>query len=277
MVKWLPRQKCWHPLLTGRIKIPEKISKHALINPDARLGEGVEVGPFAIIERNVTIGDGTRVDAKVHIKPYTKIGKNCRIFNSAVVGEIPQDLKFSGEKTELVIGDNTRIREFCTLNRGTSAGGQTKIGTDCLLMAYVHVAHDCVIGDNCILANGVQLGGHVEIGRYVTIGGMTPIHQFCKIGDHAFIGGGFRVVQDVPPYILAMGEPLKYAGLNAVGLRRRKFSEDIRTKMKKSYQMIFQSELNRSQAVKQIQKDFNSTPEINAIIDFIENSNRGLI
>ena len=254
-----------------------KIHSTSIIHKNTVIGSNVEIGPYCIIDENVVIGSDTKIFSYVHILPNTKIGKNNIFHQGSIVGGIPQDLKYDNEYSELIIGDNNTIREYCTLNRGTEASGKTVIGNNCLLMAYVHVAHDCIIEDKVILANGVQLGGHVEIGSYVTIGGMTPIRQFCKIGDHAFIGGGFRVVQDVPPYILAMGEPLKYAGLNAVGLRRRKFSADIRTKMKKSYQMIFQSELNRNQAVKQIQKDFNSTPEINAIINFIENSARGLI
>ena len=277
MINWLRKQKCWHPLLIGETDISENISPTALIDPSAQLGNNVRVGPYSIIEKNVTIGKDTWVDAHVHIKPFARIGKECKIFHGAVVGEIPQDKKFSGEKSELFIGDSTTIREFCTLNRGTKATGFSKIGSNCLLMAYVHVAHDCIIGDHSILANGVQLGGHVEIGIHVTIGGMTPVHQFCKIGDYSFIGGGYRIVQDVPPYILAMGEPLKFSGLNSIGLRRKNFSPDIRKQMKRAYQLIYQSDLNRSQAVSQIKKDFNSTPEIKQIVDFIENSNRGLV
>jgi len=193
------------------------------------------------------------------------------------VGEIPQDLKFDGEKSELIIGHSTTIREFCTLNRGTKESGKSEIGNHCLLMAYVHIAHDCVIGDHSILANGVQLGGHVEIGKYVTIGGMTPVHQFCKIGDFSFIGGGFRIVQDVPPFILAMGDPLKFSGLNSVGLRRNNFAPEVRKQIKQAYHFIYQSEMNRSQAVSQIKSAFNAIPEINQIIEFINNSDRGLV
>ena len=241
------------------------------------MGENVHVGPFVIIEKNVNIGDNTWIDAHVHIKSYTKIGKNCKIFNGSVLGEIPQDLKFKGEFSELIISDSTTIREFCTLNRGTKDLGKSKIGNNCLLMAYVHVAHDCIIGNNSILANGVQLGGHVEIGNNVTIGGMTPVHQFCKIGDYSFIGGGYRLVQDVPPFILAMGEPLKYSGLNSVGLRRNNFNSSVRKQIKQAYNFIYKSKLNRSQAVSQIQKELDSTPEVNQILDFIEKSDRGLV
>ncbi len=237
----------------------------------------MSIGHFVIIEENVTIGDDTWIDANSHIKSYTAIGKRCKIFNGAVVGEIPQDLKFEGEKTKLIIGNNTTIREFCTLNRGTKDSGVTKIGNNCLLMAYVHVAHDCIIGDNSILANGVQLGGHVEIGNNTTIGGMTPVHQFCKIGDFAFIGGGLRIVQDVPPFILAMGEPLKFSGLNTVGLRRNNFSSEVRNNIKKAYSIIYKSEMNRTQALTAIKKMFKKVSEIDQIINFINNSSRGLI
>tara|TARA_B100001250_G_scaffold15990_1_gene13871 strand:- start:1180 stop:1893 length:714 start_codon:yes stop_codon:yes gene_type:complete len=237
----------------------------------------VYIGHFVIIEENVTIGDDTWIDANSHIKSYTTIGEKCKIFNGAVVGEIPQDLKFKGEKSKLIIGNNTTVREFCTLNRGTQDSGVTKIGNNCLLMAYVHVAHDCIIGDNSILANGVQLGGHVEIGNNATIGGMTPVHQFCKIGDFAFIGGGLRIVQDVPPFILAMGEPLKFSGLNTIGLRRNNFSSELRNNIKKAYSFIYKSEMNRTQALTAIKKIFKKVPEIDQIINFINNSSRGLI
>ena len=263
--------------MIGETDITERISPTALIDPSVKLGEDVYVGPYAIIEKNVTISNGTWIDAHAHIKPFTTIGENCRIFHGAVVGEIPQDLKFEGEKSELIIGESTTIREFCTLNRGTKDKGKSEIGRHCLLMAYVHVAHDCVIGDYSILANGVQLGGHVEIGKYVTIGGMTPVHQFCKIGNYSFIGGGLRIVQDVPPYILAMGEPLRFRGLNSVGLQRKNFSPGTRKQIKQAYKFIYQSDLNRSQAVSQIQKQFNNVSAINSIIDFLENSDRGLI
>ena len=263
--------------MIGESDITEGISPTALIDPSARIGEGVYVGPYAIIEKNVLISNGTWIDAHAHIKPFTTIGKNCKIFHGAVLGEIPQELKFEGEKSELIIGESTTIREFCTLNRGTKDKGKSEVGSHCLLMAYVHVAHDCGIGDHSILANGVQLGGHVEIGNNVTIGGMTPVHQFCKIGDYSFIGGGLRIVQDIPPYILAMGEPLKYSGLNTIGLRRKKFPTKERKQIKEAYGFIYNSDLNRGQAVLQIQKEFKDVPVINSIVDFIENSHRGLI
>ena len=253
------------------------IHPSAIIDPKAEIGENVKVGPFVIIENDVVIGDGTEIKSSAVIKSGARIGKECRIFQSAVISEIPQDLKFSGEKTLLEIGDRTIVREFCTLNRGTSELGKSSIGNDCLLMAYVHVAHDCVIGDKTILANGVQLAGHVSIGYHVTIGGMTPIHQFCNVGDHAFVGGGYRVVQDVPPYILASGEPLKFAGVNNVGLRRRGFSSESRMNIKRIYKQIFYSAMNMSESIKEIKSNIEQTEEVKIILNFIENSNRGLI
>jgi len=253
------------------------IHPSAIIDPKAQIGENVKIGPFVIIENDVVIGDGTEIKSSAVIKSGARIGKECRIFQSAIISEIPQDLKFSGEKTLLEIGDRTTVREFCTLNRGTSELGKSSIGNDCLLMAYVHVAHDCVIGDKTILANGVQLAGHVSIGYHVTIGGMTPIHQFCNVGDHAFVGGGYRVVQDVPPYILASGEPLKFAGVNNVGLRRRGFSSESRMNIKRVYKQIFYSAMNMSESIKEIKSNIEQTEEVKIILNFIENSNRGLI
>lgn len=253
------------------------IHPSAIIDPKAQIGENVKIGPFVIIENDVVIGDGTEIKSSAVIKSGARIGKECRIFQSSVISEIPQDLKFSGEKTLLEIGDRTTIREFCTLNRGTLELGKSSIGNDCLLMAYVHVAHDCIVGDKTILANGVQLAGHVSIGYHVTIGGMTPIHQFCNIGDHAFVGGGYRVVQDVPPYILATGEPLKFAGVNNVGLRRRGFSSESRMNIKRVYKQIFYSVMNMSESIKSIESNIEQTEEVKIILNFIENSNRGLI
>lgn len=195
-----------------------------------------------------------------------------------MIGEIPQDLKFGGEKSELIIGNNTTVREFCTLNRGTFESKKTEIGSDVLLMAYVHIAHDCKVGNNVILANGVQLGGHVHIGNHAIIGGMTPIHQFCKVGEHVMVGGGFRVVKDIPPFILAAGEPLKYNGLNSIGLRRRGFSSKVRKLIKETYKTIYHSDLNISSAIKKIKETIDiSVPEVQTIISFIEKSDRGLV
>ena len=253
------------------------IHSTAIVDKDASLGKNVEVGPFSIIEKNVQIDDDTKIGSNVLIKNFTHIGKSCDIFNGAVIGEIPMDLKFEGEDSKIVIGDNTTIREFCTLHRGTKDRGVTKIGSNCLLMSYAHVAHDVVIGDNVIISISVNIAGHAEIDDYAIIGGCTPIHQFCKIGKYAFIGGGRVILQDVPPYILATGEPLKYAGINSVGLRRKNFNSDIIKTIKRAYSLIYQSKLNLSQAVEEIEQNFNLTGEVSEILDFIKRSDRGLI
>ena len=249
----------------------------SVISKKAKIGSNVSIGPYCIIEDNVVIGNNTKIDSHTIIKKYTEIGKNCNIFSHCVIGEIPQDKKYNGEKSKLIIGDNNTIREFCTLNRGTKESGFTKIGNNCLFMAYVHVAHDCNLKNDIILANGVQLGGHVTIDNYSIIGGMTPVHQFCKIGMHSFVGGGLRVVQDIPPYIIANGEPLKFSGINILGLRRRKFSSDERDNIKKAYRLIYNSNYNISQAVEKIKNTFNMNDSIQDIIDFVNSSTRGLI
>ena len=202
---------------------------------------------------------------------------DCEVFNGAVIGEIPMDLKFNGEDSKLIIGDRTIVREFCTLHRGTKESGITKIGSDCLIMSYGHVAHDVVIGNNVIISISVNIAGHAEIDDFAIIGGCTPVHQFCKIGKHAFVGGGRLVLKDVPPYILATSEPLKYSGINSVGLRRRKFSLESRTLIKKAYHLIYRSDLNVSQAVKKIKSDLIQKDEIKTILNFIDKSDRGLI
>ena len=254
-----------------------EIDKTSIVNKNAKIAEGVEIGAYCIVGENVTIGKNTKILPYVQILPGTVIGENNIIHQGSIIGGDPQDLKYSGEETSLIIGDNNNIREFCTLNRGTDNSLQTKIGSNCLLMAYVHVAHDCIINNSVILANGVQLGGHCEIGYHAIVGGMTPVHQFCKVGDHAFIGGGRLILQDVPPYVLANGEPLKYSGINSVGLRRRNFNTKTRKLIKKAYKLIYFSKLNRTQSIKEIKNNFELIPEIQLILKFIENSDRGLI
>ena len=254
-----------------------KIHNTSIIDKDAKIGNNVEIGPFCIIEKNVTIGDNTRILPYVHIHENTQIGKNNTIHQGSVLGGNPQDLKFHNEYSELIIGDNNTIREYCTLNRGTEASGKTTVGSNCLLMAYVHVAHDCIVQDKVILANGVQLGGHSEVHFHATVGGMSPVHQFCKVGQHAFIGGGRVALQDVPPFILANGEPLKYAGINSIGLRRRNFDVETRNLIKKTYKIIYFSKFNRSQAIEEIKNSLKMTDEVKLIIKFIESSDRGLI
>jgi len=225
----------------------------------------------------VVLGKGCQVGNHVSLLSGTRIGNECKILHGAIIGEIPQDLKFEGEDSTVEIGDGVTIREYVTVNRGTKALGTTRIGRDSLLMAYVHVPHDCQIGENVIIANGVQMAGHVIIDDWANISGLVPIHQFCRIGEHAFVAGGYRVVQDIPPYILAAGEPLEFSGINLVGLRRRGFSAETRGIIKKAYQIIYRSSLNTSEALKKIKADLPSTDEIEEIVTFVENSDRGIL
>lgn len=241
------------------------------------MGDNVKIGPYSIIGSNVSIGDNTVIGNHVTICDNTLLGKDCNIFHSSVIGEIPQDLKFKGEKTDTVIGERTTIREFVTINRGTSALGKTEIGSDCLLMAYVHVAHDCIIGNNVIMSNMATLGGHVSIGDWVSLGGGVLVHQFCRIGAHAFIGGGFRVVQDVPPFILGAEEPLTFQGINRIGLKRKGYSAEDRKSIKNIYHIFFRSRLNRQDALSKIKSDFSPSHYRDQIIDFISYSDRGII
>ena len=254
------------------------IHQTALVASSAKIGSNVEIGPFSIVEDNTEIGENTKIASHVLIAYGTRLGNECKVHKGAVVGSIPQDLKFMDEDSTLVIGDRTVIREFCTLNRGTEGGGfVTHVGQDCLLMAYVHVAHDCQIGNNVILANGVNMAGHVIIEDCVGISGLTVIHQFVRIGCHSYIGGGSRVSQDVPPYILTTGEPLGYYGLNSIGLRRRGFKRAQLANLKRAYQFIYRTKLNLTQAVDAVKSELEATEEIAVVLNFIEKSERGLI
>ena len=254
-----------------------QIHPTALVDAKAELASSVEIGPYTIVKGDVKIDEGTKIHSNVLVDDGARVGKNCEIFHGAVIGSPPQDLKYAGEETTLEIGDNTVIREYVDLNRGTTSSMKTTVGSDCLLMAYSHVAHDCRVGDRVILANGVQLAGHVNIQDWVIIGGLTPVHQFCTIGQHAFIGGGFRVVQDVPPYILAAGEPLAYNGLNAVGLKRRGFDKEAIRQLRQTYRIIYRSKLNRSQAFDRIRAELEITDIVENVMQFIEHSERGII
>lgn len=248
----------------------------ALVDPDAELGQGVVIGPWAIVGPRVRIGDGTELGPRVLVERDTVIGEDCRISNGAVLGTDPQDLKFQGERTTLEVGDRTVIREYATLNRGTHARGRTVVGSDCLLMAYTHVAHDCELGNHVILSNAVNMAGHVTIEDWVIVGGITPIHQFVRIGAHAFVGGGSRIPQDVPPYCRVAGNPPALYGLNSVGLERRGFSEDVRKALKQTYRILFQSKLNLSQAVARAEEEAPAIPEVRHLLEFIKASERGI-
>ncbi|MFQ6103791.1 MAG: acyl-ACP--UDP-N-acetylglucosamine O-acyltransferase [Candidatus Glassbacteria bacterium] len=248
----------------------------AIIDEGGVLAEDVTVGPYSIIGPGVMIGRGTMIGSRVLIEKRTKIGSNCKVHTGAIVGTDPQDLKFQGEDTELIIGDRTVIREYATLNRGTQMTGRTQIGSDCFIMAYVHIAHDCYIGDHVILANAVNMAGHVMIEDHVTVGGITPIHQFVRIGKYAFIGGGSRVNKDVPPFVRAVGNPLILSGLNSVGLARHGVPEDIRVELKRAYRIFFRSDLDISKALQRAREELKPYPEIQSFIEFIEKSKRGI-
>lgn len=248
----------------------------AIVDEGARLGSGVTVGPWALIGPGVVVGDRTVVGPRVLIEKDTIVGEDCSISNGAVLGTDPQDLKYAGEYATLEIGDRTVIREFATLNRGTAASGTTVVGSDCLLMAYTHVAHDCEIGNHVVLANSVNMAGHVVIEDWVVVGGVTPIHQFVRIGAHAFVGGGSRVPQDVPPYCRAAGNPPRLFGLNAVGLERRGLSDDVRKALKLAYRMLFNSDVNLSKALDRVEAEVQGVPEVRHLVEFIRASERGV-
>ncbi len=254
------------------------IQSLAYIHPEAKIADNVVIEPFVTIYKNVVIGEGTWIGSNVTIMEGARIGKNCKIFPGAVISANPQDLKYKGEDTTCTIGDNTTIRECVTLNRGTALDkNETRIGDNCLIMAYVHVAHDCVVGNNCILANSVQLAGHITIDDFVYIAGTVAVNQFVSIGAHAMISGGSLVRKDVPPYVKAGREPLSYVGINSVGLRRRGFSDEKINEIQDIYRTIFLKKYNISQAIDIIEAEVKPTEERDEIINFIRNSNRGIM
>ncbi len=247
------------------------------IHPEAIIGEKVIINPFTTIEKDVEIGEGTWIGPNVTIMEGARIGKNCKIFPGAVISAEPQDLKYKGERTYTYIGDRTTIREGVTINRGTTALGYTKIGDDCLIMATVHVAHDCVIGNHVILVNGVGLAGHIEIDDYAIVGGMVPVHQFTKIGAHTLIAGATLVRKDVPPFVKAAREPMSYAGVNALGLRRRGFNNEKIETIQSIYRVLFQEGLSNTKALEKIRSKFPESEERELILNFIETSDRGIM
>lgn len=249
----------------------------AYVHPQARIAKNVVIEPFVNIEKNVEIGEGTWIGSNVTIMEGARIGKNCRIFPGAVIAAIPQDLKYAGEDTLVRVGDNTTIREFVTINRGTKANMETVVGNNCLLMAYVHIAHDCIVGNNCILANAVTLAGHIVVEDWALIGGVTAVHQFVNIGQHSMISGGSLVRKDVPPYTKAAREPLSYVGINSVGLRRRGFSSDKINEIQEIYRYIYLKGHNVSQALEMIEAMMPATAERDEIISFVSSSARGIM
>ena len=253
------------------------IHPHTYIHPDARLAENVKVEPFTVIHQDVTIGEGTWISSNVTIMEGVTIGKNCRIFPGAVIGAVPQDLKYKGEQTYVEIGDNTTIREYVTIHRGTSDRWKTSVGNNCLIMAYSHIAHDCCVGNNCIMSNNSQMAGHVMMADYAWIAGFSAIHQFVKIGQNAFIAGGSLVRKDVPPYIKAVRNPLSYGGVNSVGLKRRGFSQEKINQILDIYRIIYNKGLNTSKALEYIEKELPVTDERDEILSFIRESERGIV
>lgn len=253
------------------------ISELAYIHPEAKIGKDVEIGPFAVINKNVIIGDGCIIDSNATICEFTQLGKNCHVFPSAVIGAIPQDLKFHGEETWTIIGDNNVLREFVTVHRGTASKGKTVIGNNNLIMAYCHVAHDCVLNNNIIMSNATQLAGEVVVDDFAIIGGGTLVHQFTHIGSHVMVQGGSRINKDVPPYAIAAREPIAFCGINSVGLNRRGFTAEQIHTIQEVYRLIYNSGLNTSQALAQIETTIPQSAERDTILDFVRTSPRGII
>ncbi len=251
--------------------------KLSTIDPRAELGKKVVVEPYTTIYGDVVIGDNTWIGPHVTIMDGARIGENCKLFPGAVIASIPQDVKYQGEESIAIVGNNTTIRECVTVNRGTVAKEKTVVGNNCILMAYSHVAHDCVIGDHCIVVNSVQLAGEVVIYDWAIVGGGSLIHQFVHIGAHSFIGGGVMVRKDVPPYVKAARDPVSFAGINAVGLRRRNFSSEKITEIQNIYRFLYLSKINNTQALETIEKEFPQSEERDTIVSFVRNSKRGII
>jgi UDP-N-acetylglucosamine acyltransferase len=253
------------------------IHRSALVDSTAQLGEEVSVGPFTILGPNVVIGDHCQIAAHVVIERNTRLGEGVRIGYGSVLGADPQDLKYRGEETWVEIGDGTIIREYCTINRGTPATGKTTVGQRCFIMTYVHIAHDCVVGDDVILANSIQMAGHVTVDDRAIISGLVPIHQFVRVGTFAFVGGGSRVNQDVPPYTKAVGNPVHLYGLNSVGLQRAGFSPALKLALKKAYRLVFNSHLTVSQGIARARTEIPAVAEVETFLRFIEASQRGVL
>ncbi len=249
----------------------------AYVHPGAKIAKNVVIEPFTTIHNNVTIGEGTWIGSNVTIMEGARIGKNCNIYPGAVISAIPQDLKYKGEETTVHIGNNTTIRECATINKGTEDRMKTVIGNNCLIMAYSHIAHDCFIGDGCIFSNNSTLAGHVTIGENVVLAGMVAVHQFVSVGRHAFVTGGSLVRKDVPPFVKAAREPLSYVGINSVGLRRRGFPSEKIREIQNIYRLLYQRQYNNSQAAEIIEAEMEATPERDEILQFIRDSQRGIM
>lgn len=249
----------------------------AYVHPGAKIAKNVVIEPFTTIHNNVVIGEGSWIGSNVTIMEGARIGKNCNIFPGSVISAVPQYLKFQDEETIVEIGDNTTLREYVTINRGTVDKGKTVVGKNCLIMAYCHIAHDCVVGDNCIFSNNSTLAGHVSVGNHVILAGMTAVHQFCTIGQHAFITGGSLVRKDVPPFVKGAREPMSYVGINSIGLRRRGFTSEKIREIQNIYRILYQKSFNNTQAARLIEAEMEATNERDEILQFIKNSKRGIM
>jgi UDP-N-acetylglucosamine acyltransferase len=253
-----------------------RVHPSAIVASDAVIGEGVEIGAFAIIGEKCVVGDGCVIAPRATLERNVTLGRDVRVGSGSILGGDPQDLKYGGEETFVEIGDGTTIREYATINRGTSQSFRTTVGSNCLIMSYVHLAHDCHVGDHVILSNGVQLAGHVSVETRASISGLTAVHQFVRIGQYSFVGGCSRVAKDVPPYVKAVGNPVKLYGLNSVGLQRNGFDEVTLRELKRAYRLLFRSELNVSQAVERARAELPPVPEVDALLSFVEHSERGV-
>ncbi len=249
----------------------------AIVSPNAQLGEDVRIGPYAIVGEGCTLGDRSILEARAVLERNVRLGADATVGIGSVLGGDPQDLKFKGEETWVEIGDGTRIREYSTINRGTSQSYKTSVGKNCFLMSYVHLAHDCHVGDGVIISNGTQLAGHVTIEDRAIISGLVAVHQFVRIGKHSFTGGCSRVAKDVPPFLKAVGNPVKLYGLNSVGLQRSGFDEAVLRELKRAYRLFFRSELNVSQAMERARNELHPYPEVEHLLRFLEESGRGVV
>ena len=264
-------------IVVGMENATSNIHSTAVVHPDAKIGKGVIIGPGAVIGENVTIGDGTKIGANVVVGGWTTIGQRCEIYPGAAVGLEPQDLKFKGEKSFCNIGDETVIREGVTISRATGEGEETRVGNNCLFQACTHVAHNCIVGNNVIMSNCAGLAGHVIVEDRVVIGGIAGIHQFVKIGRNAMVGGMAKVVQDIPPYVIADGQPARVIGLNSVGLSRAGISEEVRHDLKQAFRIIYRSGFSLSRAIEEMEMQLNSSVEIENLLRFLRNADRGIM
>ena len=262
--------------MTGSNKVLAYIHETAVVAPTARIAKNVEIGPYAVISDHVQVGEGTKIGPHVVIKEWTQIGRDCHIFQGASIGEVPQDLKFKGEKSYTFIGDRTTIRECATVHRATGEGEETRIGDDCLLMAYTHIAHNCVLGNRIIMSNAAMLAGHAIVEDGVVIGGMAGVHQFVKIGRNAMIGGTSKLVQDVVPFTMVDGHPARAVGLNSVGISRAGIPINVRRRIKQAYKILYRSGLNLTQAIAVIEQEVDTCEEIDHLLRFLRNAERGI-